>query len=449
MAVIVSPGQNEIEELKKVGVDIVPHRKRMAESQPPLDERFKDPEDPLSLVFVCAMWLTGFDAPSVSTVYLDKPMRNHTLMQTIARANRVYPGKQSGVIVDYSNVFASIEKALAIYGTAGSTRMPVRDKEALVDELRTALGSVDQFCSGVGVQLAMIESSHKALERLTRLGEGWKVMVSPVELRKAFLEQALLCESLYRAIKPHKRAVEFAVRMSTIGALADKIGAEVAPDKVDLAEVLRRIGDVLDRSIEGAPMLREVSTQIDLSKIDFVALAARFKDSKTKNLDLARLKAAIRAQLDRMIAVNETRVDLRRQFETLIDAYNAGSTQIEQLFLQLLEMSRSFTDEEARHVREQLTDEELVVFDLLTRPGPDLSTEERNEVKKVATKLLAKLRGILTIDWQRTTQARARVRDAIEETLDEGLPRAYTPDVFKTKAGAIFQHVYERYSRAA
>jgi hypothetical protein len=103
-----------------------------------------------------------------------------------------------------------------------------------------------------------------------------------------------------------------------------------------LGEVLRRIGDVLDRSIEGAPMMREVSTQIDLSKIDFAALAARFKDSKTKNLDLERLKAAIRAQLDRMIAINETRVDLRKQFETLIDAYNAGSTQIEQLFLQLL-----------------------------------------------------------------------------------------------------------------
>ncbi len=115
MAVIVSPGQNEIEQMKKLGLDIVPHRKRMNE-RAALDEKFKDPDDPLRLVFVCAMWLTGFDAPSCSTVYLDKPMRNHTLMQTIARANRVFPGKHSGVIVDYANVFASLEKALAIYG---------------------------------------------------------------------------------------------------------------------------------------------------------------------------------------------------------------------------------------------------------------------------------------------------------------------------------------------
>ncbi len=109
MALVVSPGQNEIEQMRKLGLDIVPHRKRMYESEPGLDERFKDPNDPLRLVFVCAMWLTGFDAPSCSTVYLDKPMRNHTLMQTIARANRVYPGKHSGAIVDYANVFASLE----------------------------------------------------------------------------------------------------------------------------------------------------------------------------------------------------------------------------------------------------------------------------------------------------------------------------------------------------
>jgi type I restriction enzyme R subunit len=115
----------------------------------------------------------------------------------------------------------------------------------------------------------------------------------------------------------------------------------------------------------------------------------------------------------------------------------------------LIAFLHSLTDEEARHVREQLTEEELVVFDLLTRPGPELSTEERNEVKKVARQLLAKLNGVLTIDWQKTAQARARVRDAIEAELDDGLPRAYSPDVFKAKAGAVFQHVYDKYARVA
>ena len=128
MALIVSPGQNEIEQMQKHGLDIVPHRQADERIAAALDEKFKDPEDPLRLVFLCAMWLTGFDAPSCSTVYLDKPMRNHTLMQTIARANRVFPGKHSGMIVDYANVFASLEKALAIYGAGKGGKNPVQDK---------------------------------------------------------------------------------------------------------------------------------------------------------------------------------------------------------------------------------------------------------------------------------------------------------------------------------
>ncbi len=450
MALIVSPGQNEIEEMRKLGLDIVPHRKRMAESQPPLDEKFKDPADPLSLVFVCAMWLTGFDAPSCSTVYLDKPMRNHTLMQTIARANRVFPGKHSGVIVDYANVFQSLEKALAIYGAAAGVRTPVREKDALVDELRVAIGELDAFCSAAGVHLATIEASRDALERLTRVADATNVLIAPDERRKAFLAHARLADRLYAAIKPHRAAAEFAVRMSTVAALAERIRTETATEQADLGDVLQRIGAVLDRSIEGADMAREGGPPpIDLSRIDFQALAERFKTSDTKNLDLERLKAAIRAQLDRLIAANETRVDLRERFEALIDEYNVGSKQIEQLFLELLELSRSLSEEESRHVREQLTEEELVVFDLLTRPGPDLTTDERNEVKKVARQLLASIRGILTVDWQKTTQSRARVLEAIKDALDDGLPPAYTRELFEAKSGAVFQHVYERYGVAA
>lgn len=449
MAVIVSPGQNEIEQMKTLGLDIVPHRKRINESQPPLDEKFKDPDDPLALVFVCAMWLTGFDAPSCSTVYLDKPMRNHTLMQTIARANRVYPGKHSGVVVDYANVFASLEKALVIYGTSGSTRTPVRNKDALVDELRAGLAALESFCTACGVNLATIEAARTALERLTLVGEAVNTLLAPDERRKAFLSQAQFAARLYSAIKPHPSAVEFAPRMGSISTLADKIRSETAPEKTDVSDVLHRIGEVLDRSIEGATMVGEGPPPIDLSRIDFAALAARFRASTTRNLDLERLKAAIRAQLDRLIEANETRVDFRERFEALIAAYNAGSSQIEQLFLALVELSRALNEEQTRHVREQITEEELVVFDLLTRPGPELSTAERDEVKKAARDLLVRLRAILTIDWIKTAQARARVRDAIEEALDDGLPRAYTPEVFRDKAGVLFQHVYEHFGRAA
>jgi type I restriction enzyme R subunit len=394
------------------------------------------------------MWLTGFDAPSCSTLYVDKPMRNHTLMQTITRANRVYPGKHSGVIVDYANVFASLERALAIYGTRGTTRSPVENKDELVDDLRAILEGLAAFCAAQGVNLDALEGAGTALERLNLVGLAVTALIAPDERRKEFLAQAQLARRVYTALKPHKRAAEFAPRMATVSALAEKIVADTGPQNADISAVLRRIGQVLDDSIEGSK-ISEGPPPIDLSRIDFKALSARFKGSATKNLDIERLKAAIRARLDRLIAANETRVDLRAKFEELIEAYNAGSAQLEQLFLELLKLSQSLTEEESRHVRENLAEDELVVFDLLTRPGPDLSAGERDDVKKVAKQLLAKLRAIFTIDWQKTAQSRARVRDAIEEALDAGLPRAYTPDVFKAKAGVVFQHVYERYGRAA
>jgi type I restriction enzyme R subunit len=148
MAVVVSQSQNEVEDLAKRGLDITPHRKRMLTED--MDEKFKDPNDPFRLVFVCAMWMTGFDVPSCSTIYLDKPMRNHTLMQTIARANRVFPHKKNGLIVDYVGVFRNLQKALAIYGSGGAGTLeegdsPVKDKAALVAELALAVADTRTF----------------------------------------------------------------------------------------------------------------------------------------------------------------------------------------------------------------------------------------------------------------------------------------------------------------
>src|SRR6266581_4506004 len=166
-------------------LDIVPHRKRMNDSQPGLDERFKDTEDPLRLVFICAMWLTGFDAPSCSTVYLDKPMRNHTLMQTIARANRVFPGKHSGMIVDYANVFASLEKALAIYGAGKDGKSPVKDKEKLVEDLRKAVDQATTFCATRQVILPAIEQlGAGSMERLQRIADAVDALISPDPRRR-------------------------------------------------------------------------------------------------------------------------------------------------------------------------------------------------------------------------------------------------------------------------
>ena len=446
MAVIVSPGQNEIAQMKALGLDIEPHRRRMNDSVPDLDEKFKDTADPLRLVFVCAMWLTGFDAPSCSTLYLDKPMRNHTLMQTIARANRVFPGKYSGLIVDYANVFASLEKALAIYGAGRDGKTPVRDKKLLVQELRDAIAAATAFCLGRGVDLAALEALPAAgLERLAGIDIAVNSLISPDPLRREFLGHERLVGTLYGAVKPDPTALEFSMRVSSLAAIAAAIRAKINPDPVDISAVLAGIGKVLDASVSGVAIPTKTGTVLDLSKIDFEALAARFDTSKSRNTDMEVLKAAIKAQLEKMIELNPTRADFRDKFEEMIEAYNNGSRNIEDLFNELVTLSKSLSAEQQRHVRESLSEEELVVFDILLKPAPELTTEERNEIKKVVKELLAKLKALLVINWRQKSSARSQLKITIEDVLDTGLPRAFTPELYKQKCSALFEHMYEKY----
>jgi type I restriction enzyme R subunit len=444
MAVVVSPGQNEIAQMQAHGLDIVPHRQRMNDEA--LDEKFKDPNDPLRLVFLCAMWLTGFDAPSCSTVYLDKPMRNHTLMQTIARANRVFPGKHSGVIVDYANVFASLEKALAIYGAGKGGKTPVKDKSKLVEELRNAVNAAVLFCGGKGVMLAAIEQLPTGdMQRLARIDDAVNALISPDPLRREFFGHERLVGTLYSAVKPDPAALEFASRVACLAAIAATIRAKLNPNPTDISGVMGDIGKLLDDSITGVAMPAKPAPLMDLSKIDFEALRKRFKDSKHRNTDLEVLKAAIRAQLEKLIRLNKTRTDFQQKFEELIESYNAGSRNIEELFNELVALSRALSEEQQRHVREHMTEEELVIFDILTRPAPELSTEERAEVKKVAKQLLERLKSLLVLDWRKRQAARARVEDTIKDLLDAGLPRIYSTDLYKQKCSAMFEHFYESY----
>jgi type I restriction enzyme R subunit len=447
MAVIVSSEQNEVAKMAAKGIDIVPHRKLMNEGN--LDERFKDPEDELGLVFVCAMWLTGFDAPSCSTIYLDKPMRNHTLMQTIARANRVYPGKHSGLIVDYANVFASLERALAIYGAGKDGKTPVRDKRELEEQLRQALKEAAEFCHQQGVHLNAIHEA-AGMEQLTLMGQAVNALISPDELRKKFLAHEKLVRTLYQAVKPDKAAIEFAPQCALMATLADEIKLQTGEGETpDITPVMAKLNDLLDDSIgaEGFTIAEgEAGARhgvIDLSKINFEALAKKFKKSEQKNLDIEKLKAAIRATLDKIIRMNRTRMDYQQKFEELISSYNAGSRNIDDLFEELLKLSQELTEEQTRHVRENMLPGELVIFDILTRPAPELSDAEREEVKKVARQLLEKVQLLLGSLWKGTQQGRSKLQDVIKDTLDDGLPRAYDKTLYEAKVEAVFEHFYE------
>lgn len=355
----------------------------------------------------------------------------------------MFPGKHSGLIVDYANVFASLEKALAIYGAGKGGKTPVRNKQQLLDDLRKAVAEVTAWCTGKQVHLAAIEALPAGgIERLTKLVAAIDALISPETVRREFLAHERVVGTLYDAAKPDPAVLEFTSWVSCLRAIADAIRAKINPGPPDISGVMAQIDRLLDDSIESVRVEEGLSKLLDLSKIDFEALAKRFKASKAKNIELETLKAAVRAMLERLIKLNRTRIDFQDKFEELIEAYNNGSKNLEEIFDELVKLSRALTEEETRHVRENLTEEELAIFDILTRPGPELGDAEQKEVKKVAAHLLTRLRQIQSLDWRQTVQARAKIKETIEEELD-ALPEAYTRTIFSEKCSRVFEHVYE------
>lgn len=448
MAVVVSQGQNEIADMRDKGLDIRPHRKRLLEED--LETKFKNPDDPFRLAFVCAMWMTGFDVPSCSTLYLDKPMRNHTLMQTIARVNRVYPGKVNGLIVDYAGVFRSLEKALAIYGSSqGAGSKPVSDKSVLVESLSLLVEQTTQYLHEHGVDMEAIKAA-TGFARVKLMDDAVDALVGTEENKRQYLALANSVERTYKAILPDRLALQFIPIVVPIQIIALKIRA--LNPAADITEIMRRINELLDTSIatdgyqinKGKEKL-DPEQLIDISKIDFELLAKKFQAGRKRTTN-EMLKAKIGSKLDSMVRINRTRADYLAQFQALIDKYNKGGLTDEQFFHELMEFAKSLELEEKRAISEQLSEEELAIFDLLTKPSLDLSKEELDQIKAVARGLLDTLKKEkFTIDWRKHQKSRAEVRVTIEKVLDVGLPRKYDTNLYRQKSAAVFLHVYDSY----
>ena len=443
MAVVVSQSQNEIGDLRAQGVDITPHRQRMNTED--LDAKFKDPENPFRIVFVCAMWMTGFDVPACSTIYLDKPQRNHTLMQTIARANRVFADKANGLIVDYIGIFRNLEQALAIYaeGTDEEGRNPIQDKSELVEKLKGAIAEIKQFCANHGVDLAQIDAAETdRLERIARIKDAVNEILVDDKTKQDYLQRARNVFKLYRAILPDAAANEFSGICTLIYIIAQNIKNSIAP--ADTSDVMEEIEDLLDRSIVPTGYTIDEDSEIhDLSQIDFDQLRERYR-TQHKHIEAQRLRGAIDRQLSEMVRLNRTRMDYQERFEQIIAEYNAARD-VDVWFEQLIAFTEELNEEEQRTIAEQLSEEELAVFDLLTRPALELTEAERDKVKAISKQLLETLKeGKLVLDWRKRQQSRAVVKLTVLQILRE-LRECYTQEMYDQKREAVYQHIYESY----
>ncbi len=442
MAVVVSQAQNEVADMKELGLDIAKHRRRMVEEN--LDSKFKDPDDPFRLVFVCAMWLTGFDSPSTSTVYLDKPMRNHALMQTIARANRVFPDKDNGLIVDYIGVFRNLEKALAIYGTGPGLGTPIRPKDELIAELHAALAEAADFCADNDIDLAELENA-SGFEFIALQQAAVEALLVDEQTRREFVKLARQARKTFKALLPDPEALAAAHKVAVIRTIASKI--ESSTEAPDISGAMDSVSELLDRSVAANEYIiptADADPLIDLNQLDFEQLIGRFEGRKRTAAKA--IQDHIEERLDDAVRKNPTRLDLAERFRQLIDEYNAGTHNLEELLRRLKAINDELTDEEQRAVREGITEEELAIYDLLTKPEPDLTRAQATEVKGAAKKLLDRIADELVLDWKRKQQTRSAVKVVIRRTLDNELPiDVYERELFDRKVNAVFDHIFISY----
>jgi type I restriction enzyme, R subunit len=439
--VVVSQSQNEIKDMKEKGLNILQHRERMNKED--LDTNFKDPSHPLRIAFVCSMWLTGFDVPSCSTLYLDKPMKNHTLMQAIARVNRVHRNKINGTVVDYIGVLKNLQKALSIYGSGDNEAMPIVDKTKILLQLEKNIIEIEDFCKNNKINIkSIIKAEH--FSRIKLFDEAVENIVGKADNKKKFLHLVNVLWKNYKSILPEPKVKKFKDKLLTLKVISKKI--RLLTPQVNVKEVMEKVDELLENSIDTSGYLINEKNYkdrfIDLSEIDFDKLKAKFK--KNKNTQIELLKNSITDKLNRMLKTNHTRVNYNEKLQKLIDDYNTNSVNTEEFFILLTSFVKDLNIEEKRHLEQKLSEEELVVFDILTKPHIKMTDKETNKVKKIAKQLLKKLKNEkITLDWRKKQAARASVVVSIKDELTN-LPKCYD-EVYEKKCDLLYQHIYENY----
>lgn len=463
MAVVISEDANEEEFFKGHGVEIRPHRERMNALDAnghDIEHNFKDPAHPLQLVFVCAMWLTGFDAPTVSALYLDKPQKDHTLMQTIARANRVTSWtirgveKHNGEVIDYYGV--RLKKALNDYGEGGTGEdSPVKDKGELFKLLDEAIAQGKDFCQHRGVHLDQALATADIFSKVSLFDDWANLLLGKDDHRKAFNVFENTITMLYEASKPEIIGMPQVRTVAVFQYLRGVIDGIVQQQDVEPAR--QRVRELLDESLvvsgagrplqdaDGTFTIQQTGKVWDLSKVDFDKLRKDFKAATHKNIKIADMRAFLEKKLLEMLRHNRTRGAFAERLQAIIDEYNSGSSSTDRIFEELTQYLAELSDEAERHTRNGLTEDELEIYDLLKK---DTMTQAEEKKVRLAAKALLKrlLEGspkVLVQDWFKDGQTRLIVRDAVGEVLDKNLPATYDRALFTEKRDSVFELVLD------
>ncbi len=477
--IIISEAQNEVRDFAKWEFDIIPHRvvmkngfetpdgKRMT-----VEDAFKEPKHPFRIAIVCAMWLTGFDVECLQTLYIDKPMRAHTLMQAIARANRIYPGKDCGVIVDYNGVLKSLREALAQYalgddetgdpggtggstGTSGTTNTggssgnedPAIPLEEYVPALKDAIESAEKHLRDLGFEPNRLAGA-TGFTRIEALRDAVDALYTTDEAKRRFEIMAREIFSRMKTVMLEPSVQQYYIRHDNIEAIYKKL--QENRDTADVTTLLKELHQIVNEAIrtQGAGEDHAGGVTVDLSKIDFEKLRDEFaKKIKRKHTTLQDMRLLVEKRLAAMLAQNPMRMDYYKKYQAIVADYNREKDRatVEQTFARVVELNFGLTAESQRHICEGLTEDELALFDLLQKDN--LSKTDREKLKQASKELLAVLQGKINSvpNWFRNETTQADVQICILDNLYTTLPRPpFTEEDADTLANRIYGYIWQR-----
>ena len=453
MAVVVSQEQNEIQTFEKWGLDIKTHREKMEKRE--LDKEFKDSDSKLRIVFVCAMWLTGFDVKTLSCLYIDKPMKAHTLMQTIARANRVTEGKTNGLIIDYMGIVKALRQALADYtanpegGNGGND--PTIDKKELIKQVTQTIAAATTFLKEHGFELQeLIEA--ESFYKLSLLKSAANAVCETLEIRKTYCTFATTLLKLWKYLDREDITPEMKQQKDAIEAIYKEL--QKKRKHADITELSVAINEIVSEhlEVENLTLSDSNSRRFDISGINFDLLRHEFAKSREKNLIMKDIQDLLQERIAQMLAANPLRINFYEKYQAIIHDYNNEQNRvtIEKTFEDLMKLSDELTEEEKRYVREGFeNDEQLSMYDVLFKE--DLTKEDIKKLKKVAKDLLEKIKEQLATMNRPfdKPETKAAIINTIRVILWKELPESYPDETIDFYRDAVYDFVYQQYGGAA
>lgn len=449
MAVIISQEQNEVQTFKNWGLDITPHRTKMEKRE--MDKEFKDADNPFRIVFVCTMWLTGFDVKTLATIYLDKPLKAHTLMQTIARANRVCDGKSNGLVVNYIGVVKALRQALADYtsGEGKTGNNPAPDKSELIEKIIETIKAIESYMDEQHFSLKALINA-KDFAKLALVKDGADAMCATTEIKKRFEIQARQLFRMFKYIEKNEVSEETHRYKNAISEVYDQL--QEKRKHSDNSALMAQINIIVSEYVAVTKNVgAEDNKKFDISNIDFDRLRREFEKTRNKNLLLKDLQQLVEERLAKMLRANPLRIDYYQRYQEIVDEYNRDNQkdEIAIIFENLMKFVSELDDEQKRYVKEGFeSDEELTMFELLVKES--LSKEEIKKVKKLAQTMLSKIKArINELDhWRDKEETQSTISVLIRDLLWENLPESYDDNAISTYRHQIYEYVYNTYPAA-